>query len=402
MANINVKKGVIGILTGGGDVPGLNPAIRAVTFRALREGYEVIGIRRGWGGLVDIVRDDKYDNSNNFQRLTEDVVNRAGRTGGTFLHSSRTNPARVSKSSVPDHLKDQYTDERNDLTPEVLKNLAWLGIEYMIPIGGDDTLSYGVRLYQEGVRVVAIPKTMDNDVPGTDYCIGFSTCVTRTIQMTNDLRTSAGSHERFMVLEVFGRYAGFTAMLPTMAGAANRCVIPEHKFNIEQLTELLVHDRNRNPSRYSIVLVSEGAMFEGGEMVFQTSSADAFGHKKLGGIGDLVSEELTELSPKYNKGKKIECINQKLGYLVRCGDPDAIDSIVPMAYGNLALDLLLNRIHGRLVVLKNGRYDNMPIETVTSTKKVVNVKEHYSTERLRPVYQSFEMKPLFLTTSDLE
>ena len=401
MANINAKKGVIGILTGGGDVPGLNPAIRAVTFRALREGYEVVGIRRGWGGLVDIVRDAKYDNSNNFQRLTEDVVNRAGRTGGTFLHSSRTNPARVSKSTLPDHLKDRYSEEKNDLTPEVLKNLAWLGIEYMIPIGGDDTLSYGVRLYQEGVRVVAIPKTMDNDVPGTDYCIGFSTCVTRTIQMTNALRTSAGSHERFMVLEVFGRYAGFTAMLPTMAGAANRCVIPEHKFNIEQLAELLVHDRNRNPSRYSIVLVSEGAMFEGGEMVFQNTAADAFGHRKLGGIGDLVSDELTQLSPKYNGGKRIECINQKLGYLVRCGDPDAIDSIVPMAYGNLALDLLLNRIHGRLVVLKNGRYDNVPIETVTSTKKIVNVKEHYSTERLRPVYQSFEMKPLFLTTSDL-
>jgi 6-phosphofructokinase 1 len=243
MANISVKKGVIGILTGGGDVPGLNPAIRAVTFRALREGYEVIGIRRGWGGLVDIVRDEKYDNSNNFQRLTEDVVNRAGRTGGTFLHSSRTNPARVSKSSVPDHLRDPFNQEKNDLTPEVMKNLAWLGIEYMIPIGGDDTLSYGVRLHQEGVRVVAIPKTMDNDVPGTDYCIGFSTCVTRTIQMTNSLRTSAGSHERFMVLEVFGRYAGFTAMLPTMAGAANRCVIPEHKFNIEQLCELLVFRR---------------------------------------------------------------------------------------------------------------------------------------------------------------
>jgi len=401
MANISVKKGVIGILTGGGDVPGLNPAIRAVTFRALREGYEVIGIRRGWGGLVDIVRDEKYDNSNNFQRLTEDVVNRAGRTGGTFLHSSRTNPARVSKSSVPDHLRDPFNQEKNDLTPEVMKNLAWLGIEYMIPIGGDDTLSYGVRLHQEGVRVVAIPKTMDNDVPGTDYCIGFSTCVTRTIQMTNSLRTSAGSHERFMVLEVFGRYAGFTAMLPTMAGAANRCVIPEHKFNIEQLCELLVHDRNRNPSRYSIVLVSEGAMFEGGEMVFQSATADAFGHKKLGGIGDLLSEELTALSPKYNHGKKIDCINQKLGYLVRCGDPDAIDSIVPMAYGNLALDLLLNRIHGRLVVLKNGRYDNMPIDTVTATKKIVNVKEHYSLERLRPVYQSFEMKPLFLMTSEL-
>src|SRR3974390_260476 len=257
MANINVKKGVIGILTGGGDVPGLNPAIRAVTFRALREGYEVIGFRRGWGGLVDLIRDEKHDNSNNFQRLTEDVVNRAGRTGGTFLHSSRTNPGKVSKSGVPEHLKSQFQAEKNDLTPEVLKNLSWLGVDYMIPIGGDDTLSYGVRLHKEGSRVVAIPKTMDNDVPGTDYCIGFSTCITRTISMTNDLRTSAGSHERFMVLEVFGRQAGFTAVLPTMAGAANRCFIPEYKLNIERLTELLVADRCKNPSRYSVVLVSE-------------------------------------------------------------------------------------------------------------------------------------------------
>src|SRR5579862_1535634 len=400
MANINVKKGVIGILTGGGDVPGLNPAIRAVTFRALREGYEVIGIRRGWAGLVDMIRDEKHDNSNNFQRLTEDVVNRAGRTGGTFLHSSRTNPGRVSKNSVPEHLKSEFSAEKNDLTPEVLKNLAWLGIEYMIPIGGDDTLSYGVRLSQEGVRVVAIPKTMDNDVPGTDYCIGFSTCITRTIQMTNALRTSAGSHERFMVLEVFGRYAGFTAMLPTMAGAAHRCVIPEHKFNIEQLTELLVADRRHNPSRYSVVLVSEGATFEGGEMIFEHESTDAYGHKKLGGIGDIVSEKLKELSPKYNRGKAIDVINQKLGYLVRCGDPDAIDSIAPMAYGNLALDLILNKVHGRLVVLKNGRYDNMPIDAVTASKKVVNVKEHYNVERLRPHYSSFEMKPLFIMTSE--
>jgi ATP-dependent phosphofructokinase / diphosphate-dependent phosphofructokinase len=400
MANVRTKKGVIGILTGGGDVPGLNPAIRAVTFRALREGYEVIGIRRGWGGLVDMVRDKNHDNSDNYQLLTEEVVNRAGRTGGTFLHSSRTNPSRVDESSLPPHLKDSFNADRNDLTPEVLKNLEWLGIEYLIPIGGDDTLSYAVRLYQEGFKVVGIPKTMDNDVPGTDYCIGFSTCITRTIQLTNSLRTSAGSHERFMVLEVFGRYAGFTAMLPTMAGAANRCVIPEHKFNIELLTELLSSDRTHNPSHYSTVLVSEGAMFEGGEMIFQKEAADAFGHKKLGGIGDLVSEELTHISPKYNKGKKIEVINQKLGYLVRCGDPDAIDSIVPMAYGNLALDLILGKIHGRLVVLKNGRYDNMPIDTVTSTKKVVNVKEHYSTERLRPHYASFEMRPLFIMTSE--
>jgi 6-phosphofructokinase len=400
MANVRTKRGVIGILTGGGDVPGLNPAIRAVTFRALREGYQVIGIRRGWAGLVDMVRDKNHDNSDNYQLLTEEVVNRAGRTGGTFLHSSRTNPSRVDKFSVPSHLKDTFPAEKNDLTPEALKNLDWLGIEYLIPIGGDDTLSYAVRLYQEGFKVVGIPKTMDNDVPGTDYCIGFSTCITRTIQLTNSLRTSAGSHERFMVLEVFGRYAGFTAMLPTMAGAANRCVIPEHKFNIERLTELLSADRKRNPSHYSTVLVSEGAMFEGGEMVFEKEAADAFGHKKLGGIGDLVSEELTLLSPNYNNGKKIEVINQKLGYLVRCGDPDAIDSIVPMAYGNLALDLILNKIHGRLVVLKNGRYDNMPIDTVTSTKKVVNLKEHYNTERLRPHYASFEMRPLFIMTSE--
>src|SRR5579864_623900 len=401
MANVSTKKGIIGILTGGGDVPGLNPAIRGVTYRALREGYQVIGIRHGWGGLIDIVRDKDYDNSNNYQVLTEDIVNRASRTGGTFLHSSRTNPGKTGKSSVPEHLRGQFNQEKNDLTPEVLKNLEWLGINYLVPIGGDDTLSYGVRLFQEGVKVIAIPKTMDNDVPGTDYCIGFSTCVTRIIQMTNSLRTSAGSHERFLVLEVFGRYAGFTAMLPTMAGAANRCVIPEHKFDIERLTELLVADRRKNPSHYSVVLLSEGAMFQDGEMIFEAETTDAFGHKKLGGIGDLVSEKLKELSPKYNHGKTVDIINQKLGYLVRCGDPDAIDSIVPMAYGNLALDLLLGKIHGRLVVLKNGRYDNLPIDTVTATKKVVNVKEHYNTARLRPHYTSFEMKPLFIMTSEM-
>jgi len=400
MVNINTKKGTIGILTGGGDVPGLNPAIRAVTIRALREGYQVIGLRHGWGGAISIVRDEKADNSDNYQILTEEIVNRAGRTGGTFLHTSRTNPTNVKKGDVPPHLQDTYNAERNDLTNEVLKNLDWLGIDYLIPIGGDDTLSFAVRLYQAGVKVVAIPKTMDNDVPGTDYCIGFSTCVSRTIELANRLRTTAGSHERFLVLEVFGRYAGFTAMLPTMAGAANRCVIPEHKFNIERLTELMVADRNRNPSKYSVVIVSEGAMFEGGEMVFEDTSTDAFGHAKLGGIGDLVSARLRELSAQYNRGKAINVVNQRLGYLVRGGDPDAIDSIVPMAYGNLALDLILNRIHGRLVVLKNGRYDNMPIDVITKTKKVVNVERYYNTERLRPNYASFEMRPLFIMTSD--
>ena len=395
-----ITKGVIGILTGGGDVPGLNPAIRAVTIRALREGYKVIGIRRGWGGLVDIVRDKKANNRGNYLELTEEIVNRAGRTGGTFLHSSRTNPTNIDKESLPEHLKDKYTDDVNDVTPDVLENLDFLGIDYLIPIGGDDTLSYGVRMYQEGVKTVAIPKTMDNDVPGTDYCIGFSTCVTRTIELANRLRTVAGSHERIMVLEVFGRYAGFTAMLPTMAGAAHRCVIPEYKFNIERLAELLLLDRKYNPSNYSVVLVSEGAMFEGGEMVFSDQTQDAFGHAKLGGIGDLVSAKLAEVGPKYNNGRPVHTVNQKLGYMTRCGDPDAIDSIVPMAYGNLALDLLEKRTHGRLVVLKNGRYDNIPIDIVTSTKKTVNVNRFYNADRLRPHYKSFEMTPLFIMTSD--
>jgi 6-phosphofructokinase 1 len=401
MANIKKKKGIIAILTGGGDVPGLNPAIRAVTIRAIREGYDVVGIRRGWAGLVDIIRDKNADNSNCFQILTEEIVNKAGRTGGTFLHSSRTRPSKVPKVNVPVHLNETYTGEVNDLTAEVLKNLDFIGADCLIPIGGDDTLSYAVRLYREGVKVVAIPKTMDNDVPGTDYCIGFSTCVTRTIMLTNSLRTTAGSHERFLILEVFGRYAGFTAMLPTMAGAANRCVIPEYKFDIERLTELLVIDRNRNPSKYAVTLVSEGAIFSGGEMVFEDQAKDAYGHAKLGGIGDMVSAHIKEISPKFNNGKRINVINQKLGYLVRCGDPDAIDSIVPMAYGTLALDLILNGIYGRLVVLKNGRYDNVPVEVITSTKKIVNVQENYNTERLRPHYRSFDMKPLFIMTSEL-
>lgn len=393
-------KGVIAILTGGGDVPGLNPAIRAVTIRANREGYKVIGLRRGWAGISEIIRDHKADNSNCFQVLTDDEVNKAGRTGGTFLHTSRTRPSHMARETVPEHLKGTYNAEINDITPEIIKNLEWLNVDYLIPIGGDDTLSYAVHLNKMGVKVVAIPKTMDNDVPGTDYCIGFSTCVTRTIQMTNSLRTSAGSHERFLVLEVFGRYAGFTAMLPTMAGSANRCVIPEYKFNIDLLAQLMVEDRNHNPSKYSIVLVSEGAMFEGGEMIFADSERDAYGHAKLGGIGDVVSQKLKELSAKYNGGKTINVINQKLGYMVRGGDPDFLDSIVPMAYGNLALDLILKGMYGRIVVLKNGRYDNVPIEVVTSSKKIVKVSEHYNIERLRPYYHSFEMKPFLLMASD--
>lgn len=399
MSEFKRKKGTIAILTGGGDVPGLNPAIRAITIRALREGYHVIGLRRGWAGIMEVIRDKEADNSDNYMTLTEEIVNKAGRTGGTFIHTSRTRPSHVPKEMVPDHLKSKYKEEVNDLTPEVIKNLDFLDIDFLIPIGGDDTLSYCVRMYQEGIKVIGIPKTMDNDVPGTDYCIGFSTCVTRTINMANTLRTSAGSHERILVLEVFGRYAGFTAMLPTMAGAANRCVIPEHKFDVEKLTRLLVEDRHKNPSKYSVVIASEGAIFEGmEEMMFKHSEKDMYGHAKLGGIGEAISEEIKRISPQYNNGKRINVITQQLGYLVRGGDPDAIDSIVPMAYGNLALDLILKGIHGRLVVLRNGRYDNAPLDIVTSSKKIVDVKKHYNIDRYRPHYKSFEFQPLFIMT----
>jgi 6-phosphofructokinase 1 len=398
---MKTSKGTIGILTGGGDVPGLNPAIRAVTIRALREGYRVLGLRRGWAGLVELVRDHKADNSHCVQLLTRDIVNRAGRTGGTFLHTSRTRPSHLPLSNVPLHLRDSYTAPINDMTAEVLQNLQWLGIDFLIPIGGDDTLSYARRLHGEGVNVVAIPKTMDNDVPGTDYCIGFSTCVTRTIELTHRLRTCAGSHERFLVLEVFGRYAGFSALMPTMAGAADRCIIPEHPFEMEVLAELLSNDRNRNPSNYSVVLISEGATFSHqGEMSFEGEEVDQYGHRKLGGIGDQVAEGLKELSPRFNNGRRVNVLSQRLGYLVRSGDPDAIDSIVPMAFGNLALDLVTQKIFGRLVCLHNGCYDNVPIEIVTDHKKVVDVSKYYNTARLRPNYDSFQRQPLFIMTSD--
>jgi 6-phosphofructokinase 1 len=392
-------KRTIAILTGGGDVPGLNPAIRAITIRALREGYRVVGIRRGWAGLVDYDREKDADNSENIQELSEAIVNRAGRTGGTFLHTSRTRPSHLPRGRVPAQLMG-YDQPINDITKDVLGNLEHIGVDVLIPIGGDDTLSYGKRLHDEGVNVVAIPKTMDNDVYGTDYCIGFSTCVTRTIELTHRLRTSAGSHERFLVIEVFGRYAGFTALLPAMAGAADRCLIPEYPADVEQLTELMTYDHNRNPSKYSVALVSEGAHLKSHEgMSFESDETDMFGHRKLGGIGDKVAAALKEYSPRYNKGRRIDVVNQRLGYLVRSGDPDALDSIVPMAFGNLALDLILKGQYGRLVSIHRGFYDSVPITSVTSEKKVVDVRKYYNVERLRPIYE-FDGAPLFIMTSD--
>jgi 6-phosphofructokinase len=395
------SRGTIGILTGGGDVPGLNPAIRAVTVRAVREGFKVVGIRRGWAGLVDLLPEKGADNSAHVQVLTEDLVNRAGRTGGTFLHTSRTRPSHLPAAIVPQHLQSRYAEELNDVTPEVLRNLEFLGIDFLVPIGGDDTLSYAQRLHEEGVGVVAVPKTMDNDVPGTDYCIGFSTCVTRTIELTHSLRTTAGSHERFLVIEVFGRYAGYTALLPTMAGAADRCVIPEHPFDIDHLTSLLVEDRANHPSKYAVVLVSEGARLESEEMSFEGGEADQYGHRKLGGIGDRTAALLKELSPKYNQGRRINVVSQRLGYMVRCGDPDALDSIAPMAFGNLALDLILSGTHGRLVGVRNGVYDSVPIDVVTGQKKMVDLNKYYNVERLRPKYKTLAKQPLFIMTTDV-
>jgi ATP-dependent phosphofructokinase / diphosphate-dependent phosphofructokinase len=395
------SKGTIGILTGGGDVPGLNPAIRSITIRALREGYRVVGIRRGWAGLVDLIPDKDADNSDNYRELSEDLVNRAGRTGGTFLHTSRTRPSHLPKAQLPPHLAGDYAEEINDVTPHVLKNIEWLGIDYLVPIGGDDTLSYGQRLNLEGVPVVAIPKTMDNDVPGTDYCIGFSTCVTRTIELCHQLRTTAGSHERFLVIEVFGRYAGFTAILPTMAGAADRCVIPEFPFDVDRLTELMVYDRSRHPSKYSVVLVSEGArMLNEQDMSFEGAETDQYGHRKLGGVGDKVSAQLKELSAKHNGGRRINVVNQRLGYMVRSGEPDALDSIVPMAFGNLALDLILRGTAGRLVNMRNGVYDNVPLDVVSGRKKAVDVTRYYNADRMRPIYD-FHRQPIFIMTSDV-
>lgn len=392
-------KGCIGVLTGGGDVPGLNPAIRAVTVRAHREGYKVIGLRRGWGGLVDMVPDSDADNSEHVQVLTEDGVNRRGRFGGTFLHTSRTRPSHLPRATVPPHLADSYTDDINDVTPQVLANLEFLGIDTLIPIGGDDTLSYAERLHEEGMKVIGIPKTMDNDVPGTDYCIGFSTCVSRVVQLAHSLRTTAGSHERILVIEVFGRYAGFTALLPTMAGAADRCVIPEHPFDIERLAELLCEDRLRNPNRYAVVLVSEGATMIDQEMSFEGDEVDQYGHRKLGGIGDRVVSKLKDLTPKHNKGRPIHMVNQRLGYLVRGGDPDALDSIVPTAFGTLAVDLALAGKSGRLVCVRNGVYDDVPIGVVTGSKKVVELERYYDVDRLRPKYEALGGQPLLIMTS---
>ncbi|HRO23729.1 MAG TPA: 6-phosphofructokinase, partial [Promineifilum sp.] len=345
----------IGILTGGGDVPGLNPCIKAVVNRAISAGHEVIGIRRGWGGLLLVDRDDPATIEKYILPLDNSVVRTIDRTGGTFLHTSRTNPGKVKPDSVPEFLKDPNHPEAEaadnsprDFTPHVLKNLEYLKIDRLIPIGGDDTLSYGERLHREGFPVVAIPKTMDNDVYGTDYCIGFSTAVTRSVQFINQLRTSAGSHERIAVIELFGRNSGETSLISSYLAGVDRALISEVPFDPEHLAELVAKDKKANPSNYAMVTVSEGAHMVGGKVV-EYGETDAYGHRKLGGIGEITGEALKKLT-----GENI--ITQRLAYLMRSGAPDALDLMVGTNYAQLAVDLIVGGSSGRMVALRDGAY----------------------------------------------
>jgi 6-phosphofructokinase 1 len=385
----------IGILTGGGDVPGLNPCIKAVVNRATEEGHEVVGIRRGWGGLFWFNRDHPEDRNQFLTPLDKHIVRTIDRTGGTFLHTSRTNPSKVKAKDVPDFLRDPEHpdvggDENRllDFTPHVIKNLEFLGIDTLIPIGGDDTLSYGERLHSEGIPVVAIPKTMDNDVYGTDYCIGFSTAVTRSVQFIHQLRTSTGSHERIAVIELFGRNSGETSLISSYLAGVDRAIISEVPYDPEKLAELVMRDKAVNPSNYAIVTISEGAHMVGGKVV-EFGEADAFGHRKLGGIGEITGEALKKIT-----GENI--INQRLGYLMRSGAPDALDLMVAVNFANMAMDLIKNKASGRMVALRDGTYTHIPMSTVTSGIKRVDVDELYDAAEYRPKVRHVLGKPMFL------
>ncbi len=385
----------IGILTGGGDVPGLNPCIKAVVNRAIDEGYEIVGIRRGWGGLLELNTDDPTSVEKHVLPLNKNAVRTIDRTGGTMLHTSRTHPGKVRPNAVPDFLKDPEHPEAEeadkslrDFTPHVMKNLEYLGIDTLIPIGGDDTLSYGERLHSEGIHVLAIPKTMDNDVYGTDYCIGFSTAVTRSVQFIHQLRTSTGSHERIAVIELFGRNSGETSLISSYLAGVDRAVISEVPFDPELLADLVLKDKQDNPSNYAMVTVSEGAHMVGGKVV-EYGETDAYGHRKLGGIGEITGEALKKIT-----GESI--INQKVSYLMRSGAPDALDLMVATNYANLAVNLIKNDVSGRMVALRDGKYTHIPMSTVTSGVKRVDVDELYDVKKYRPRIRHVMGKPMFL------
>ena len=379
----------VAILTGGGDVPGLNPCIKALVYRSIEEGLRILGIRRGWAGLFEFNRDDPESLKNNIMELEKRTVRTIDRSGGTYLHTSRTNPGKVKYGNVPEFLKDQAKEgELNDFTEHVLSNLKHLGIDVLIPIGGDDTLSYGERLHEEGFPVVAIPKTMDNDVHGTDYCIGFSTAVTRSVNFIHALRTSTGSHERIAVIELFGRYCGETSLISAYLASADRAIISEVPFDPEKLARLIMEDKESNPSNYAMLTISEGARMISGDMV-QYGEADAYGHRKLGGIGMTTGEVLKKLT-----GQNI--IFQQLSYLMRSGAPDSLDLMVAVNYANMAIDLVLKKVSGRMVALSQGVYTDVPMSTITSGQKRVDVRELYDTEQYRPKVRHVMGKPMFL------
>jgi 6-phosphofructokinase len=382
----------IGILTGGGDVPGLNPCIKAVVNRAVDAGMDVIGIRHGWGGLLSFNPDDPERIRESIEPLSVASVRTIDRYGGTHLHTSRTNPAKVKEAALPEFLKGafEYRGEKKlaDCTPHVLKVLEHLGIDALIPIGGDDTLSYGVRLHQEGVRVVAIPKTMDNDVFGTDYCIGFSTAVTRSVEFINALRTPTGSHERIAVVELFGRNSGETALISAYLADVDRTLISEVPFDVERLAKLLAKDKRSNPSNYAMMVISEGASMIGGQLV-EYGQEDAYGHKKLGGIGQITGTALKELTG-------IEIVHQQLAYLMRAGAPDSLDRMVAISYANLAVDQLIQGHSGRMVALQEGQYTTVPADTCTQGLKRVDVEELYDIDEYRPKVRHVLGKPMFL------
>jgi 6-phosphofructokinase 1 len=382
----------IGILTGGGDVPGLNPCIKAVVNRATENGSEVVGIRKGWGGLLNFNPDDPSSHDEWIQPLNDRVVRTIDRSGGTHLHTSRTNPQRVKPADLPAFLEGKYVlapgEDRIDCTPHTLEVLEHLGIDALVPIGGDDTLSFAVRLHQEGFRVVAIPKTMDNDVFGTDYCIGFSTAVTRSVDFIHALRTPSGSHERLTVVELFGRNSGETALISAFLADVDRALISEVPFDIEKVAALLTEDRRRNPSNYAIVVVSEGATMIGSQVV-EYGEEDAFGHKKLGGIGQVVGEALKKITG-------IDIVNQQLAYLMRAGAPDSLDRMVATSYGSLAIQQLERGHAGLMVALQNGVYTTVPVDTAISGTKRVDVAELYDAENYKPRVHHLLGKPMFL------
>ncbi len=379
----------IGILTGGGDVPGLNPSIKSVVTRVADGGHKVIGIRRGWGGLLNANPADPESMAEHFVDLTPGNVRTVDRTGGTFLHTSRTNPGKVQSEKYPSFLGDPPDgDGPFDVTDHVLRVIEAMKIDVLIPIGGDDTLSYGLRMHEEGVPVIAIPKTMDNDVHGTDYCIGFSTAVTRGVEFIHNLRTSTGSHERIAVVELFGRYSGETSLVTAYLAGVDRALIPEVPFDIDRLADLVMSDKAKNPSNYAMVTISEGATIKGGAMALSGES-DAYGHRKLGGIGQYVGELLAERT-----GQGI--INQTVGYLMRSGRPDSLDLMVARNYAVMAADLALEGASGRMISLRGGTYTHVPISVTGEGVKRVDVTELYDSINYRPKVRHVAGKPMFL------